>query len=566
MRNNTMAAAHTSFTDRNQLLARMRRGEACDWDMIIIGGGITGAGVLREATRAGYRALLLEQRDFAWGTSSRSSKMVHGGLRYLGAGDFKLTRHSLTERERLLREAPGLVDRMGCYFTLRKGVFPGRRVFSMLLWLYDRLAGIKDNHYCDAEQMQKKFSGMAAQGLQGACYYTDAVTDDSRLVLRVLQESISAGGQALNYTRVDELLLEQGKVRGVLLSDGGEQLQLRAPVVVNATGAWADKLRGQVNAEKRVRPLRGSHLVLPKHCLPVSETLGLMHPVDKRSVFIFPWEGAIVVGTTDLDHSEELDSEASISEQEVDYLLQMLHNEFPQQAISRDDIIATYAGVRPVIGSEKSKDPSKERRDHAVWEDQGLVTASGGKLTTFRLIALDVLNAAAVHLPAAGSVKRNDVDERVFSMPTLSAAELLPDRSGWAQRLLGRYGAAAKPMLDAAEPGEDQRISGTQFSLAECRWALRHEAVQHLDDLLLRRTRLGLLLRQGGEQLFDALQRIFSDELDWNEQQWQAEVSRYRRIWQSHYSLPSAAAKVNKPTALAADVTHQLIPEGGPHE
>jgi len=552
-----MTAAPHSFVDRNQLLARMRRGEACDWDIIIIGGGITGAGVLREAVRAGYRALLLEQRDFAWGTSSRSSKMVHGGLRYLGAGDFKLTRHSLTERERLLREAPGLVDRMGYYFTIRKGVFPGRRVFSALLWLYDRLAGIKDHHYCDADQVREKFSGMDAQGLQGACYYTDAVTDDSRLVLRVLQESISAGGQALNYTRVDELLLEQGTVRGVILNDGDEPLQLRAPVVVNATGAWADRLRGQVKAEKRVRPLRGSHLVLPKHRLPITEALGLMHPVDKRSVFVFPWEGSTVVGTTDLDHREDLDDEASITEQEVEYLLQVLHSQFPQRAISRDDVIASYAGVRPVIASEKSKGPSKkpskERRDHAVWQDKGLVTASGGKLTTFRLIALDVLKAAQALLPAPSLPPGNDADDRVFSMPSLSAAALLPDDPEWGQRLLGRYGEAAKPMLDAAKPGETQRITDTAFSLVECRWAVRHEAVRHLDDLLLRRTRLGLLLRQGGEQLFDALQSIFTDELGWDSQQWEAEVTRYRQIWQRYYSLPTATGHGVKPAMTTGD-------------
>ncbi|MFT5481719.1 MAG: glycerol-3-phosphate dehydrogenase [Halieaceae bacterium] len=534
-----MQTPNHSFTRRGDLLARMRSGDACDWDIIIVGGGITGAGVLREAVRRGYRALLIEQKDFAWGTSSRSSKMVHGGLRYLGSGDLKLTRHSLKERERLLTEAPGLVDRADFYFALRKGIFPGRWSFSILLWIYDRIAGVKSFGFCDSEQSQKKFEGLAAEGLTGTCYYADAITDDARLVLRVLQESVASGGNAINYTRVNKLLVENGEVSGVVVEDtedsSGEMLSLRAPVVINATGAWADKLRNHVNKEKRVRPLRGSHLVLPRACLPVPEVLSFFHPVDKRSVFVFPWEGATAVGTTDLDHEPDLDSEASITEAEVEYLLEAVNTQFPQKNISRGNVISTWAGVRPVIGSEKSKDPSRERRDHAVWSDQGLITVSGGKLTTFRLIALDALAAAQSRLPDAGTSD----DERVFSAPDLTPEALIPADATLGQRLLGRYGAVARDLLDGTKLEEQQRIDGTNFSLAECRWALRHEAVHHLDDLLLRRTRLGLLLRNGGEQLFDALQNICADELGWDQPQWERELTRYRLILHNHYSLPA---------------------------
>lgn len=527
-----------SFTNRGDLLSQMRRGDACEWDIIIIGGGITGAGVLREAARRGYRALLIEQKDFAWGTSSRSSKMVHGGLRYLASGDLKLTRHSLTERERLLKEAPGLVDRADFYFGLRKGIFPGRWSFSILLWIYDRIAGVKSFGFCNPEQSQKKFEGLAAEGLKGTCYYADALTDDARLVLRVLQEGIASGGSAINYTRVNKLLIENDQVKGVVVEDTdhgpGEKLTLRAPVVVNATGAWADKLRNHVNKEKRVRPLRGSHLVLPRARLPVPNVLSFFHPLDKRSVFVWPWEGATAVGTTDLDHEPDLNTEASITEREVEYLLEAVNSQFPQKDIARADVISTYAGVRPVIGSEKSKDPSKERRDHAVWSDQGLITVSGGKLTTFRLIALDALAAAQSRLPES----RMNGDERVFSATDITPEALVPDDAARGQRLLGRYGAAARDLLDEASPGEQQRIDGTEFSLAECRWALRHEAVVHLDDLLLRRTRLGLLLKNGGEQLFGALQSLYADELGWEQAHWERELTHYRHIWQNHYTLP----------------------------
>ncbi len=534
--------AITSFTDRDELLAKSRNGQNNQWDVIVIGGGITGAGVLREAVRLGYRTLLVEQRDFSWGTSSRSSKMIHGGLRYLGSGDLKLTRHSLTERERLVDEAPGLVDRTDFYFGLRKGVFPGRWPFSILLWVYDRIAGVKSFGYRNAQQSREVFEGLGGEDLTGACYYTDGITDDSRLVMRVLQESIAAGGSAINYTRVRELLVEDGEVQGVVIEDiessprEGSAITLKAPVVINATGAWADKLRNQVNPEKRVRPLRGSHLVISSQRLPVSDVYSFFHPEDKRSVFVFPWEGATAIGTTDLDHSADMDVEASITKQEVDYLLQGVNKQFPDKHISRSDVISTWSGVRPVIGSEKSRDPSKERRDHAVWSDKGLITVSGGKLTTFRLIALDALAAASSRLPepVVGT------SDQIFQTPAATPEQLTPEDLPWGQRLLGRYGSAAEQLLALASQEDCAHIGDTKFCLAECRWAIQHEAVIHLDDLMLRRTRLGLLLERGGEQLFDQLQLMFSELRGWDAQRWQREVERYRNIWASYYSLPAA--------------------------
>ena len=243
-------------TPRDILLAEMREGKSLQWDIIIVGGGITGAGVLREAVRRGYRALLIEQQDFSWGTSSRSSKMVHGGLRYLAAGDIKLTKHSLQERERLLQEAPGLVDRIAFYFALGKGNFPGRFALTVILTIYDFLARIRDHRYCNNSALEIRFPGVDTSNLKGACYYTDAMVDDSRLVLRVLQESIAEGGQALNYCKVSKLIIEDNKVAGVTLDSGdNDAIELRAPVVINATGAWADRLRNQLNPEKPRAPL-----------------------------------------------------------------------------------------------------------------------------------------------------------------------------------------------------------------------------------------------------------------------------------------------------------------------
>ena len=364
----------TGFTNREHLQSKMRNGEHLDWDIIIIGGGITGAGVLREARRRGYKALLVEQQDFSWGTSSRSSKMVHGGLRYLAAGDLKLTKESVQERQRLLTEAPGLVDPISFFFTFRKGKFPGRMVMKAVLTIYDFFAGSQDNRYCNNKELLERFMGLDDNKLQGASCYTDAMVDDSRLVLRVLQDSIDDGGYALNYTKVDDLVLTDGQVSGVSIEDReySSSIQLNAPVVINATGAWADRLRNVVNSETRIRPLRGSHIIISKSLFPINDVMTFLHVDDKRGVFVYPWEGTTVIGTTDLDHAEDIDEEASISDQEVDYLLKAFNSQFPSNELKRNDVLSTWAGVRPVIGAEKSKDPSKERRDHAVWSDKGL--------------------------------------------------------------------------------------------------------------------------------------------------------------------------------------------------
>jgi glycerol-3-phosphate dehydrogenase len=275
--------------------------------------------------------------------------------------------------------------------------------------------------------------------------------------------------------------------------------------------------------------------VIPQDRLPVDAVYSFFHPADKRSVFVFPWEGATAIGTTDLDHAGDLDEEACITPEEVDYLLDGVESQFPEAGISREDVISTWSGVRPVIGSERSKDPSKERRDHAVWSDKGLVTVSGGKLTTFRLIALDALAAARARLPEPRQV----ADDRIFANPGLDPEQIAPGDAPWGRRLLGRYGSGAQALMKAAPAHEHRRIPGTDFCLAECRWAIQQEATVHLDDLLLRRTRLGLLLPAGGEQLFADLEPLFRDIARWGVSRWESEVDRYRDILQRYYSVPT---------------------------
>ncbi len=513
---------------------------AQEWDLVIIGGGITGAGILLEASRRGLKALLVEQRDFAWGTSSRSSKLVHGGLRYLKEGQLGLTRDSVRERQALMREARGLVDPQSFAFGDYKGRKPGRWLFQIGLAVYDWLAGLRARHYYPVDEFLMLAPHINRTDLQGGLCYVDAKTDDARMVLRVLQEARSLGGVAINYLSAQHLLREgdtaQGRVNGVQLLDAvqGVTHRVRAKVVISATGAWADGLRQQQGSAPKLRPLRGSHLVFPAWRLPVAQAVSLMHPIDGRPVFAFPWEGATLVGTTDVDHSGDMQIDATITPAEVDYLMAALTFQFPVLQLTTDDVLATYAGVRPVIDTGKA-DPSKEGRDHAVWMEQGLLTVTGGKLTTFRLIALDALTHVTPLLPHAR--------EPIANAPVFMPSDALPQQLGLStqqrQRLQGHYGAQAAAVLAAAQPGELQTISGTEALWVELRWAARHEHVVHLQDLLLRRTRLGILLRGGGVDVLPRIRTICQTELGWSDAQWDAEQTAYLQLWHSHYSVPA---------------------------
>jgi glycerol-3-phosphate dehydrogenase len=497
---------------------------AREWDVLVIGGGISGAGVLLEAARRGLDALLVERHDFAWGTSSRSSKLVHGGLRYLKDGHVRLTAESVREREMLLACAPGLVEPQGFAFAQYEGA-RGRRSFLAGLALYDVMAGRRERHWLDADDFLMAAPNVKRDGLAGGIVYTDARTDDARLVLRVLREALDHGAAAVNYLGARELLRSGDRVCGAKLAGDGADVEVRARVVVDATGAWSGPLHG---AGPRLRPLRGSHLVLPAWRLPLARAVSLMHPQDGRPVFAFPWEGATLVGTTDLDHAEGMERAARITRAEVDYLMAALQAQFPSLQLTDSDIVSTYAGVRPVIAGKEGGAPSKEGREHVAWSSDGLVAIAGGKLTTFRAIALDALRLVKQQLPG-------------WDDPLDACAVFAPvphDVAGVPRRLLGRHGASATALLDAALPGELERIPGTETAWAELRWAARAEAVQHLDDLLLRRTRLGLLLRDGGVAHMDRIRAICQPELGWDDARWAQEDAAYRAHWTLHHGLP----------------------------
>ena len=499
------------------------------WDLVVIGGGISGASVAQQAARRGWSVLLIEQRDFAWGTSSRSSKLVHGGLRYLKEGDIKTTLHSVRERQRLMREAPELIEAQSFLFADCRGRKPGPWLFQLGLLIYDLMAGQRNHFHADLPATQALAPGLAPPRLRGAMVYRDAKTDDARLVWRVLAEAQRDGTLALNY--VTALALDQhgGQVCGLSVRDeaGSQTFTLRARSVVNATGAWADQLRAGVNGKPMLRPLRGSHLLVPFWRLPVAQSISLMHPRDGRPVFFYPWEGATLIGTTDLDHHDTLEHEASITSAEVDYLLEVVNDQFPDARIGTDDISACFAGVRPVV-DDGAKVSSKAPREHVVLDESGLITLTGGKLTTFRLMAQDALALAARHV---GKPFARD-DAAVFT----PAGALNPRWStAVRQRLAARYGFLAQQLSAGASDDALQTIPGTNTLWLELAVAVEHEAVVHLDDLLLRRTRLGLLLRRGGLDHLARIRALCQPHLHWDDAQWSAEITRYRALIDAFY-------------------------------
>lgn len=519
---------------RAEKIARLKDGP---FDVLVIGGGIAGAGIALEAARVGVRTALVEARDFASGTSSRSSKLVHGGLRYLAQGKFGLTRESVRERNALLRDAPDLVTPREFLVPVRAGAKNGRIKIGVALAVYDFFAGARSRRWRDAQDLLDEVPVVAPDDLQGGWSYADAETDDARLVLRVLQEAQGHGAIAVNYLAVEDLLRGAAGVEGARLRDAetGETFEVAARLVVNAAGVWSDRLRDKIGAAPKLRPLRGSHLLFAADRIPLSQALGFFAQGDGRPIFAVPWEGAVLVGTTDVDHHADLDDEPRISREEFDYLLTSAQREFPTLGLRESDIVSTWAGVRPVVASGAHVDPSRETRDHLILGEGGLLTVTGGKLTTFRSTAVAALRKAAARVPALARASETSC---VFA-PVAQRLEGAPPDI--ARRLIARYGAGAPDVMKAAQPGELETIGPTRTVWAELRWAFRAEDVLHLEDAMLRRTRLGLLIRNGAGETLERVGAIACAETGWNDARWRSETERYRALIARCYSLPADA-------------------------
>jgi glycerol-3-phosphate dehydrogenase len=507
------------------------------WDLVIIGGGITGAGILREATNMGLKALLVEQKDFAWGTSSRTSKLIHGGLRYLREGHFLLTKMAVEEREHLLKEVPGLVEPLEFLLPVYEHQRPGRRTLKIGLSLYDLMAHERQHRFYEKTDFYRRMPYVRQTGLKGGFFFYDAQVDDSRLVLRLINESVAAGAVALNYTAaIDILRNNTGDVVGVNIEDTEtrETRMVETPLVINATGCWAEKFHPSPEPGRHLRPLRGSHLVFSAEALPLDAGVCFVHPRDNRTIFVLPWEGAVLVGTTDLDHKADLSVEPTITEGEIAYLLEGLNALFPSLDISLNDCISAFAGLRPIL-SEGRLSPSAESREHVVWVDKGLVTITGGKLTTFRRLAWDALKAAR---PFLASQKSSDKHQPLFVRPPDKPLNRFGLADSVWRRLYGRYGQDADRLVQAAEATDLELIPATHTLWAELPFVAAKERVRHLGDLLLRRVRVGLLTPQGGKEHLKRIRTLCQPALPWDSKRWKKEIAIYLEQWHHSHALP----------------------------
>jgi len=508
------------------------------WDVIVIGGGITGAGIFNMAAQNGLKVALVEARDFSFGTSSRSSKLVHGGVRYLKNKQYEVVRESVKERERLLREANGLVDPMAFIFPSYTHNSLETRMMKLGVIVYDLLAPKWQHRNLRKKQVEKILPALGNDELVGGIQYFDALVDDSQLVLRVIMDGIRFGGSAINYAEVVELCKSKdGRVEGVVVQDQTHtlmpaEIELRGNVIINATGPWSDQLRETIGRKPKLRPLIGSHLVFPQDKLPLHAAVTMLHPRDHRALFAIPWENCTMIGTTDLDHDQH-ENETRITRAEFDYLLEAAHHAFPDYPVTEDDILSTFAGLRPIIDTNAAT-PSQESRAHKVWEEDGLVTIAGGKLTIFRVMAADVLNFCRERLPNAPKF-----DHRtpcfIHPKPINRHDTANPD---WIM-MAGRLGEDVNPFFKDAHPADLHPIKPMPQLWAELAWAAKNEAVVHLDDLLLRRVRLGMLMPQGGLDQIERVRELVQEPLGWSDKTWAEEVKRYEQLWRKNYYLPS---------------------------
>ena len=476
-----------------------------DYDLVVIGGGIHGAGIARDAALRGLRTALFERDDLASGTSSASSKLVHGGLRYLEQFRFGLVRESLRERTTLRRIAPHLVRPLPFLAPLYDEAPRGRWTMEAGLWLYDLLAsrgGLDRHRWLSAEQARALEPNLREQGLRGAFLFWDAQMDDARLVIENALDAARHGAMVRNGARAVDLLVEEQRVAGVRLRDAsdGREWTVRAGMVVNAAGPWYADLSGRQDLGRPLRPRlsRGTHVVLGP--LTRGHALLLRARQDGRVMFVLPWKGRSLVGTTDVDHPGDADA-ARPTPAEIDYLLREVITHLDVPAPRREDVLFAFAGVR-ALRPEEVEDPGRVGRDALVHEDApGMLGVLGGKYTTYRAVAERVVDAVERRLGRGVSACRTA--ERVLpggDVPPMNdyfevAEDLLTrkyDRLeiGVLRYLLGTYGARHLEILhlldddpEAAAPVE----TGLPFTLAEVEHCLRTEWARDVDDVVRRR-------------------------------------------------------------------------------
>ena len=504
------------------------------WDVLVIGGGATGLGVAVDASARGYRTALVEQADFGKGTSSRSTKLVHGGVRYLQQGDVSLVIEALRERGLLLKLAPHLVSNLR--FIVPNYAWWESPFYGVGMKVYDLLAGrygFGPSRRLSAEETLSALPTIRSDGLRGGVQYYDGLFDDARLLVNLAQTAVEQGATVANYVRVERLLKgDGGLVEGVVARDleGGRTLQLRSKVVVNATGPFSDALRRSDDPQVRpiIAPSQGTHLVLPKRFLPGDSAIMVPHTPDGRVLFAIPWHDHVVVGTTDTP-IEDVPLDPRPLPEEIDFILETAAGYLSRPA-DRGDVLSTFAGIRPLVrDGGGSSTAALSRSHHLEISASGLVTICGGKWTTYRRMAEETVDQAAI----VGGLPERPCTTRCLAIHGHQPPPTSPDP-------LAVYGSDADAIRDltrAASSLSRQLHPDLPIIGAEVVWAARHEMARSVEDVLCRRTRAAFLNAHAALAMAPEVAALLATELGRDESWTLEQVGAFGRVIET-YRVP----------------------------
>lgn len=540
---------------RADALARL---ESETFDLVVIGGGITGAGVALDAASRGLRTALIERDDFASGTSSKSSKLVHGGLRYLQQGELSLVREGLAERRRLMRNAPHLVRLMPFLIPMfgRDGVIPGKvaRALGAAMWAYDIAGGFrigKLHQRVSKAEAVRYFPTLRGDNLISGYLYYDAAADDARLTLTILRTAAHDHGAVVanHVAAVGIGRDDAGRANRVEVEADGRRFEITTAAVVNAGGVWSDEIRSldEGRDPDSIRPAKGVHITVPHHL--IGNTIAAIVPVpkDRRSIFVVRHGDFTYIGTTDTDYDVGVGVGGSLddpqcTEEDIDYLLGAI-NRFCTTTITTDDIVGTWAGLRPLVKSGTSgRTADLSRRHRVTCSDSGVVTVTGGKLTTYRHMAADtvdrvvgdVLGSAARPLSAKSRTKHLRLRGADGYRTVGSAATGYPAvPPGVIEHLAGRYGGEARALMGIIQRDPtlaEPLVAGLDYLRAEAVFAARFEMAGSVDDVLSRRTRARLFGRDDSAAAADLVAMLIAPELGWSSEQASDSAAEYRAM------------------------------------
>jgi glycerol-3-phosphate dehydrogenase len=516
-------------------------------DLLVIGGGINGVGIARDAAMRGLRTILVEQNDLGSGTSSRSSRLIHGGLRYLEQGEFGLVLEANRERRILQRIAPHLVWPLPFVFPVHRGDRISRWRLAAGMLLYDILAlfrNVRPHRLLGKRGMLEAEPMLRDRGLLGGARYYDAQCDDARLVVATARSAIHHGAQIANYMAVRALERTAGRVVGAQLEDRltGERGVVRASVVVNATGPWADQVRRleDAGATPLLQPTKGVHVVVERNRLEHREAIAFTSPIDGRVMFVLPWGDLSYIGTTDTDSTEPPD-ELTVSADDMVYLLRSANARFPSARLSLEDVRATWAGLRPLLADRDNRSASSRSREHALVQGSGgMLTVVGGKLTTYRSMAAEVVDRAMRELRHRdGGQRHAEASTHEDPLPGGEAADLAQFRERGLElgippdsvdHLLRHYGTEAAGIfnLGGADRRLLRRLAEPHPAIeAEVVHAVRRELAQRVEDVLVRRFHLYYEHPDQGVSVARRVAELMGEELGWDAARIESEAERY---------------------------------------